>query len=111
MWCTSSQIECASGIAFRAAISAVTLQRFRHPQDIFTQFAGFTSNLSQILFERCCSVVDVSSEAVSKANISEAGSDLEKLFHAQYERVARVIAGVIRDPARAEDLAVEVFLK
>jgi len=44
-----------------------------------------------------------------KAN--EAPFDLETIFRAQYERIARVIARVIRDPARAEELAVEVFLK
>jgi len=37
--------------------------------------------------------------------------DLEAIFELQYERVARVIARVLRDPARAEELAVEVFLK
>lgn len=37
--------------------------------------------------------------------------DLEALFDAHYERIARVIARVIRDPGRAEELAVEVFLK
>jgi RNA polymerase sigma-70 factor (ECF subfamily) len=37
--------------------------------------------------------------------------DLEAIFHAQYQRIARVIASVIRDPARAEEIAVEVFLK
>ena len=37
--------------------------------------------------------------------------DIEALFRAQYERIARIIARVIRDPARAEELAVEVFLK
>jgi RNA polymerase sigma-70 factor (ECF subfamily) len=42
---------------------------------------------------------------------NEAQADLETIFAAQYERVARVIAKVIRDPARAEELAVEVFLK
>lgn len=41
----------------------------------------------------------------------EARFDLETIFHAQYERIARVVARVIRDPARAEELAVEVFLK
>ena len=42
---------------------------------------------------------------------SEAHFEIEAIFHAQYERIARVIARVIRDPARAEELAVEVFLK
>jgi len=41
---------------------------------------------------------------------NEARPDLEAVFHAQYGRIARVIASVIRDPARAEELAVEVFL-
>jgi RNA polymerase sigma-70 factor, ECF subfamily len=36
---------------------------------------------------------------------------LDDLFGAHYERVARVIGRVIRDQARAEELAVEVFLK
>ena len=43
---------------------------------------------------------------------SDAGQlDIETIFHAQYERIARVIARVLRDPARAEELAVEVFLR
>ena len=42
---------------------------------------------------------------------NDAKLDLETVFQAQYERIARVIAGVIKDPARAEELAVEVFLK
>src|SRR5271163_3840404 len=37
--------------------------------------------------------------------------DFEGMFRAQYERVARVIARVVKDRARAEELAVEVFLK
>src|SRR5262249_811742 len=38
-------------------------------------------------------------------------TDLEIVFGAQYQRIARLIAGIIRDQARAEELAVEVFLK
>ncbi len=41
----------------------------------------------------------------------ESRLDLEAIFELQYERIARVIARVLRDPARAEELAVEVFLK
>jgi RNA polymerase sigma-70 factor (ECF subfamily) len=37
--------------------------------------------------------------------------DFEATFRAQYDRVARVIVRVVKDPARAEELAVEVFLK
>ncbi len=42
---------------------------------------------------------------------SEAPFDFEATFRANYGRIARVIARVVRDPARAEELAVEVFLK
>jgi RNA polymerase sigma-70 factor (ECF subfamily) len=42
---------------------------------------------------------------------NETRVDLETIFHAQYKRMCRVIARVLRDPARAEELAVEVFLK
>jgi RNA polymerase sigma-70 factor (ECF subfamily) len=41
----------------------------------------------------------------------EAPFDFETTFSANYGRIARVIARVVRDPARAEELAVEVFLK
>lgn len=44
-------------------------------------------------------------------NETEAPLDVETVFRAQYERIARIIAMVIRDPARAEELAVEVFVK
>jgi len=36
---------------------------------------------------------------------------LDAIFRAHYERLARVIGRVIHDQARAEELAVEVFLK
>ena len=44
-------------------------------------------------------------------NSDESGLDIETIFRAEYERIARIIARVLRDPARAEELAVEVFLK
>jgi RNA polymerase sigma-70 factor (ECF subfamily) len=50
-------------------------------------------------------------EAVVGSKPTEAGFDLETVFCAQYERIIRVIARVVRDRARAEELAVEVFLK
>ena len=37
--------------------------------------------------------------------------DVEAVFTAHYPRVARVVARVIRDRGRAEELAVDVFLK
>ena len=60
--------------------------------------------------------MDVRNEAIvemkfNQTKLDAAGVELETIFHAQYERVARAIAGVIRDPGRAEELAVEVFLK
>jgi RNA polymerase sigma-70 factor (ECF subfamily) len=55
--------------------------------------------------------VDVPNEAVVEVNFNDAKPDLETIFRAQYGRIARVIGGVTRDPARAEELAVEVFLK
>jgi RNA polymerase sigma-70 factor (ECF subfamily) len=67
--------------------------------------------VSQMDFGRCCMSVDASGEAIAEMNSGEAEVDLAAIFYAQYERLARVIAGVIRDRARAEELAVEVFLK
>jgi RNA polymerase sigma-70 factor (ECF subfamily) len=55
--------------------------------------------------------VNASREALVEMNADEGRPDLETIFHAQYERIARVIARVLRDPSRAEELAVEVFLK
>lgn len=56
-------------------------------------------------------VVSSSSEATVETTVGESQFDIETIFLAQYDRVARVIARVVRDPARAEELAVEVFLK
>jgi RNA polymerase sigma-70 factor (ECF subfamily) len=41
----------------------------------------------------------------------EAAFDFETTFRVHYERIARVIARVVGDPARAEELAVEVLWK
>ena len=56
-------------------------------------------------------VVNASSEAVAGTTAKDAPFDIEPVFRAHYERIARVIARVAGDPARAEELAVEVFLK
>jgi RNA polymerase sigma-70 factor (ECF subfamily) len=42
---------------------------------------------------------------------AETPFDFEATFRVQYPRIARVISRVVRDPARSEELAVEVFLK
>ena len=68
-------------------------------------------NLSQKTLGRGCSYVDARNEAVIEMNANNGAADLEVVFRAQYERIARVIAGVVRDHAGAEELAVEVLLK
>jgi RNA polymerase sigma-70 factor (ECF subfamily) len=55
--------------------------------------------------------VNAPSDAVSDMTAGESPFDLEATFRAQYEFVTRIIRRVVRDPARAEELAVEVFLK
>lgn len=55
--------------------------------------------------------VRTETEAREQAAASEGFRGFEDIFRAQYGRVARLIGRVIRDPARAEELAVEVFLK
>ena len=41
----------------------------------------------------------------------ESYSSFELLFYAYHERITRMIARIIRDPGRAEEVAVEVFWK
>jgi RNA polymerase sigma-70 factor (ECF subfamily) len=43
--------------------------------------------------------------------VPKAAIDFEAFFREHYHRVARAIARLVRDHARAEELAVEVFLK
>ena len=45
------------------------------------------------------------------ATATDSVLDIESLFRARFDRVARVIARVVRDPARAEELAVEAFVR
>lgn len=55
-------------------------------------------------------IVEAVTAAPTDAN-ANVRFDFEATFRAQYARIARVIARVVRDPSRAEELAVEVFLK
>src|ERR1700753_1250759 len=56
--------------------------------------------------------VNAPSDAVLEAATSPALTlDIEALFRAVFDRVARVIARVVRAPARAEELAVEAFVR
>jgi RNA polymerase sigma-70 factor, ECF subfamily len=60
--------------------------------------------LSQNRGERRCCIVNAPS-------VVDQAFDFEATFRARYEHIARVIARVVKDRARAEELAVEVFLK
>ena len=51
------------------------------------------------------------SDAAAGIGAGEAAVEFEQVFHLHYERVARTIGRIVRDPARAEELAVEVFWK
>lgn len=55
--------------------------------------------------------MDALSEAIAETNPGTEWLDVERVFRTHYTRLAQVIAKVIRDPARAEELAVEVCLK
>ena len=56
--------------------------------------------------------VNAPSEVVLEAAATaDTALDIESLFRARFDRIARVIARVVRDPARAEELAVEAFVR
>jgi RNA polymerase sigma-70 factor (ECF subfamily) len=67
--------------------------------------------VSQISLGRRCYGVNTTSEAAADAKTGKTEFDIEAVFRARYAHVARVIARIVRDPARSEELAVEVFLK
>ncbi|MGI8742555.1 MAG: sigma factor [Bryobacteraceae bacterium] len=67
--------------------------------------------MSQISVGRRYCIVDASSEVVESTKACEAPPDFESTFRSQYQRIARVIGRVVRDPARAEEIAVDVFVK
>jgi RNA polymerase sigma-70 factor, ECF subfamily len=55
--------------------------------------------------------MDAPSQTIPRLAAVDASVDLETVFHAHYARVARLVARVIRDAGRAEEIAVDVFLK
>ncbi len=67
--------------------------------------------LPQTTAGRCCCIVSARGKVLVEMANAEAAFDFEAFFYAQYDRTARAIARMIRDPARAEELAVEVFWK
>jgi RNA polymerase sigma-70 factor, ECF subfamily len=55
--------------------------------------------------------MDARSESIANISAEPAPSDFEDVFRAHYPRIARVIARVVQDPGRAEELAADVFWK
>jgi RNA polymerase sigma-70 factor (ECF subfamily) len=55
--------------------------------------------------------VNATSDTLGAAGLNPTASDFETLFETHYESTARAIARVIHDNGRAEELAVEAFLK
>jgi RNA polymerase sigma-70 factor (ECF subfamily) len=55
--------------------------------------------------------VDADSETALALSTPTVDFDFEAVFSGQYARVARVIARLVQDPARAEEIAVDVFWK
>ncbi len=54
--------------------------------------------------------MNASNDALVEAAIDET-ADFESVFHAQYRHITGAIVSIIQDPGRAEEIAVEVFLK
>jgi RNA polymerase sigma-70 factor, ECF subfamily len=57
------------------------------------------------------SAVNASREAAIEIDAGAGPVDLETIFAEQYRPITRAIGSVLQDPGRAEELAVEVFLK
>ncbi len=55
--------------------------------------------------------MEAQSQVVKDSGIVDQVDDLESIFFAHYPRLVRLIARIIRDPGRSEELAVEAFLK
>jgi RNA polymerase sigma-70 factor, ECF subfamily len=56
-------------------------------------------------------MVSTTTEAIAEMRRNGATFDFETVFRAHYGRVTRIIGRVVGDRARAEELAVEVFLR
>lgn len=61
-----------------------------------------------LVLERSTSV---NADAIPAPFTAVSDPEFDAMFAAQYSRIARVLARVVRDPGRAEELAVDVFLK
>src|SRR6185312_6404092 len=60
---------------------------------------------------RCYPIVNAQPKAVPGPGAPDQAFDFEAFFRAHYARLARVIARITGDPARAEELAVEALWK
>src|SRR5687768_1579227 len=55
--------------------------------------------------------MDAGSESLANISVESARAEFDDVFRAHYARIARVIARIVHDPSRAEELAADVFWK
>lgn len=55
--------------------------------------------------------MDAGSESLANISLESAHAEFDDVFRAHYPRIARVIARIVHDPSRAEELAADVFWK
>jgi len=55
--------------------------------------------------------VNALGQTIAQTEPGEGWTEVERIFRLHYSRLAQVIARVVRDPARAEELAVDVCLR
>lgn len=74
-------------------------------------FSEVKTALSQTARGRCWYIVNAPGGAIEAVEIQADSFDFEAFFQAHYGHIARVIARVVGDHGRAEDLAAEAFWK
>jgi hypothetical protein len=67
--------------------------------------------LSHFSIERRLYSVNAEREPITDAGTKAGLVDFEAIFHAHYFHIAEVIARIVKDADRAEELAIEVFWK
>jgi RNA polymerase sigma-70 factor (ECF subfamily) len=102
--------QCHAPVAKVHAETAAENDASFSPMSTFSMGRDYRT-LSQSLFGRRYSIVNALGETAAAEIAGDTDFDLEALFRAHYRRIACVIVRVVRDPARAEELAVDVFLK
>jgi RNA polymerase sigma-70 factor, ECF subfamily len=71
----------------------------------------FGITLSHILTARRLKHMNARSERIEHTSVQAGTLDFAEVFRTYYPRIARVIARIVQDPGRAEELASEVFWK